>query len=65
MKTFGHEFVVSCNVDKVWDFFIYTKLIGAISPDSLKERLVRATNDKLTTGTELWISTEFLFRRIW
>jgi len=62
---FRHEFVVDCEVEKVWNFFTDPKHFEAISPVDLNERLVRASNNTLVLGTDIWISTDLFFRRTW
>jgi ligand-binding SRPBCC domain-containing protein len=62
---FRHEFAVDCEIEKVWNFFADLRHFENINPVDLNEKLVRASNNMLASGTEIWISTDLFFRRTW
>ena len=65
MKIFKHDVVVECDIDSVWDFFTDSNHFEKISPNNLNERLLRTTNQKLSLGVEVWISTSLFVTRNW
>ena len=65
MKTYHHEFVIRCELKKVWDFFMSSNHFEVISPEDLNEKLIKSSTNRLALGTELWISTDLFVRRTW
>ena len=65
MKIFKHDSTVVCDIDSVWDFFTDSNHFEKISPRNLSELLLKATNQKLSLGTEVWISTSLFVTREW
>lgn len=65
LKQFRQAFTVRAGVEKVWDFLMDPAHFEAISPKDLNETLIKATNSRLTAGTEVWLSTDIMVRRTW
>lgn len=65
MKTYRHEFAVNSEIERVWDFFTDIKHFEMISPKNLNEVLLKASNTRLTEGTNVWLSTDLFVKRTW
>ena len=54
-------------VEKVWEFYTDIKHLEIITPKRLNLRVVSATSQKLTQGSEIWIEgrVAMMFRKRW
>jgi ligand-binding SRPBCC domain-containing protein len=67
LLNFKHVFIVNSPVEKVWDFYTDIKHLEIITPKKLNLRIVSATSQKLTQGSEIWIESRLamMFRERW
>lgn len=66
LRTFKHSFVVNCPIDRVWEFYTDIKHLEIITPPEIELKITRATGQKLTQGSELWLEGKLMiFTRRW
>lgn len=65
MEKFYHEFEVSSNIDKVWEFYSNIRHLEIITPKYIKLNLVQSTDELLKKGTVACFSGKIIVSAKW
>jgi ligand-binding SRPBCC domain-containing protein len=66
LRAFKHSFVVNSPIDRVWEFYTDIKHLEIITPKEMKLKIINATSEKLTQGSEIWLEAKLMiYRRRW
>ena len=66
LRAFKHSFVVNSPIDRVWEFYTDIKHLEIITPKEMKLKIINATSEKLTQGSEIWLEAKLMIsRRRW
>jgi ligand-binding SRPBCC domain-containing protein len=66
LQTFKNAFLVNNNINKVWEFYTDIDHLK-ITPKEINLKVINATDQKFSQGTEIWIKGKILIskRRSW
>ena len=60
------SFVVNSPIDRVWGFYTDVKHLEIITPQEMKLKIINATSEKLTLGSEIWLEAKLIiFKTRW
>jgi len=57
---------MNCDIDRVWEFYTDIKHLEIISPKEIELKIMNATSQKLSQGSEIWLEGKIiviLFKR--
>jgi ligand-binding SRPBCC domain-containing protein len=57
---FKHSFIVNSPIDKVWEFYTDVKHLEIITPKDMKLKIINATSEKITEGSEIWVEAKLI-----
>jgi len=60
LRTFRNSFIVKGSIERVWDFYTDVKHLETITPDKIDLKIIKATNERIVLGQEIWISGKII-----
>jgi ligand-binding SRPBCC domain-containing protein len=51
---------VNTPIDRVWEFYTDIKHLEIITPKELKLKIINATSEKLSQGSEIWLEAKYI-----
>ena len=63
LRAFKHSFVVNSSIDRVWEFYTDIKHLEIITPKEMKLKIINATSEKLTLGSEIWLEAKLMISK--
>ncbi len=51
---------MNCPIDKVWEFYTDIKHLDIVTPREIELKITKATNQKLTQGSEIWLEGKII-----
>jgi ligand-binding SRPBCC domain-containing protein len=57
---------VNSPIDRVWEFYTDVKHLEIITPQEMKLKIINATSEKLSQGSEIWLEAKLIiFKTRW
>ena len=54
---------MNSSIDRVWEFYTDIKHLEIITPKEMKLKIINATSEKLTQGSEIWLEAKLMISK--
>jgi ligand-binding SRPBCC domain-containing protein len=54
---------VNTPIDRVWEFYIDIKHLEIVTPKEMKLKIINATSEKLSQGSEIWFEAKLIISK--